>query len=96
MSEKWLDWNREKNRQLKEARGLSFEDVENALEQGRLLDDMPHPDAKRYPHQYILVVEIDGYACIVPYVVDGETLFLKTIYRSRKAQRLYLDHSHDE
>jgi hypothetical protein len=30
-------------------------------------------------HQRILVVEIDGYACVVPYVQEGNKRFLKTI-----------------
>lgn len=90
MSELWLDWNQEKNQHLKQERGLCFEDVEHAIEQGRVLDDLPHPNSERYPHQRLLIVEIDGYACVVPYVTDGETRFLKTIYRSRQAQKHYL------
>ena len=49
------------------------------------------PTAERFGHQRVLVVLIDGYACAVPYVVDGETRFLKTIYRSRALQRKYVD-----
>lgn len=95
MSELWLDWGQEKNLQLKKERGLCFEDVENAIEQDRLLDDLPHPNSEQYPHQRLLIVDIDGYACVVPYVIDGETRFLKTIYRSRQAQKRYLRPSDD-
>jgi len=36
------------------------------------------------------VVEIGGYACVVPYVRNGNQRFLKTIYRSRVYQKKYL------
>jgi hypothetical protein len=35
-------------------------------------------------------VEISGYACVVPYVQEGNRRFLKTIYRSRIYQKKYL------
>ena len=35
-----------------------------------------------------MVVEIDGYAYCVPYVVDGDTWFLKTGYPNRKFKYL--------
>lgn len=82
-------WNEEKNRQLIDQRGLSFENVATSVEDGKVLYDGPHPDKARFPNQYMLVVEINGYACMVPYVIDGDSVFLKTIFPSRKANRLY-------
>jgi len=84
-----LEWNPEKNKFLKRERGLSFEDVESAVETGEFIDDMPHPNQKRYPNQRMLIVEIDGYTCVVPYVRNGNIRFLKTIYRSRKLKRQF-------
>lgn len=75
-------WNEEKNSKLKLERGLCFEDVQTALESGGLLGAIPNPATGR-AHQKILVVEIDGYVCGVTFVIDGGTMFLKTIYRSR-------------
>ena len=86
-----IAWSEEKNRWLKAERGLSFEAVLAAIEDGRILADLAHPDKERFGHQRVLAVLIDGYACAVPYVVDGETRFLKTIYRSRALQRKYVD-----
>ena len=40
--------------------------------------------------QKMAIVEIDGYACLVPYVDDEEGVFLKTIIPSRKATKKYL------
>jgi uncharacterized DUF497 family protein len=84
-----FDWNPEKNRQLREERGVSFEDVETAIEEGKVLDDIAHPSPAR-PNQRILVVEIRDYVFLVPYVRDGNRVFLKTVFPSRKAQRKYL------
>jgi uncharacterized DUF497 family protein len=84
-----IGWSDEKNRKLKAERGLSFENVMEAIEHSRVLDIVAHPDPKR-SHRRILVVEIGGYACGVPFVGNGDSNFLKTIYRSRDFQRMYL------
>ena len=86
-----LDWSREKNQQLERERGLCFEDVEVALSTGGFVDDQPHPDQDRYPNQRLLIVLINEYPCVVPYVRDDEKLFLKTIYPSRKLKSLLLE-----
>ena len=86
-----FDWSNEKNRQLINERGVSFEDVVAAIEHGRLLDVRRHPNQDRYPVQMVYYVEIDDYVYVVPLVVrsDGSP-FLKTIIPSRKATRDYL------
>ena len=89
MSDETLTWSREKNLWLQKERGLSFEDVENAIEGGGFRDDIAHPDQTKFPGQRLLIVEIGERICVVPYVTDGRTRFLKTIYPSRKAQRIY-------
>lgn len=83
-------WNNEKNDELRERYGLGFERVIVAVQEGALLLDRTHPNVERYGHQRQLIVEIDGYAWIVPFVVDGDRRFLKTMFPSRKATRLYL------
>lgn len=87
---KYFDWDQEKNSLLKALREISFEDVQTAIEEGRVLDDFEHPNKKRYPNQRIFVVEIDDYAYYVPYVEDEEKIFFKTIFPSRKATKKYL------
>lgn len=87
---KYLDWNEEKNEILKKERGISFEDIKIAVEVGNVLDTYDHPNQKLYPGQKIMVVELDNYAYLVPYVRDEEKVFLKTIIPSRKATRKYL------
>ncbi|UCD77545.1 MAG: toxin [Desulfobacterales bacterium] len=83
-------WNHEKNRKLKEERGIGFEQVVIHIERGGLLDVLNHPNRERYPNQQLLVVEVNDYAYLVPFVEDENGRFLKTIIPSRKATRYYL------
>lgn len=71
-------------------RGVSFEDILFYIKRGLLLDDLRHPNHAQYPDQRIFIVEIDSYAYLVPYVENGEEIFLKTIIPSRKATKQYL------
>lgn len=84
------DWDNEKNEKLLAERGLSFESIVAVIEQYGVLDDIENPSAN-FPHQRALVVAIDSYAVIVPYVTDGETKFLKTAFPSRRATKIYLN-----
>ncbi len=83
-------WSPEKNALLKLKRGVSFEDITVAVEAGALLEIVPHQNAKRYPRQKIMVVEVAGYAFLVPYVEEEDHFFLKTIIPSRKATRDFI------
>ena len=83
-----IDWSEEKNVWLKANRGVSFEDVVIAIENGNLLAVIAHPNQKKYPNQKMFVVEIGNYAYCVPFVEDEEKIFLKTIFPSRKFLKL--------
>jgi uncharacterized DUF497 family protein len=87
---KIFNWNGEKNQLLIRERGKSFEEVIFHIQNGDLLDDICHPNAKDYPHQRIFIVKIDSYAYLVPYVEDEQGYFLKTVIPSRKFTRIYL------
>ena len=86
---KKISWNEDKNKWLIKNRGLSFEDVLVAIEQDKIIDIIRHPNKEKYPKQKILIIEIQGYVCAVPYVVDENEIFLKTIYKSRKLNKAY-------
>lgn len=87
---KHLNWNTEKSLGLKKLRGVCFEDVVYYLEKGDLLDDYEHPNQERYSGQRIMVIGIDSYAYLIPYVEDEDEIFIKTIIPSRKATEVYL------
>ena len=80
-------WNSEKNDALKSARGISFENVVVAVETGGLLDIVNHPNQAKYPKQRVLIVAIENYAHLVPFVEEEDHYFLKTVIPSRKATR---------
>lgn len=84
-------WNPEKNDAFKVVRGISFESVVVAVESGGLLDIVNHPNQARYPKQRVMVVAIENYAYLVPFVEEEDHYFLKTAIPSRKATR---DHLH--
>nr|VFJ95786.1 MAG: hypothetical protein BECKH772A_GA0070896_100923 [Candidatus Kentron sp. H]VFK00195.1 MAG: hypothetical protein BECKH772B_GA0070898_101823 [Candidatus Kentron sp. H]VFK04444.1 MAG: hypothetical protein BECKH772C_GA0070978_101823 [Candidatus Kentron sp. H] len=83
-------WDNEKNALLKKVRGITFEQVVMHIEKGDVLDIMAHPNKTRYPNQEILVVEINHYAYIVPFVEQGRERFPKTIVPNRKPTEHYL------
>ena len=87
---KTFRWNHEKNEQLKVDRDVSFEEIVLALEGDGLLDILQHPNESKYPSQRILVVALDGYIYLVPFVEEADYYFLKTVIPSRKATRDYL------
>ncbi|MDY0122387.1 MAG: toxin [Sulfurimonas sp.] len=88
---KSIRYSLEKNELLKEQRNVSFEDVILALESGKLLDDIEHPNKEKYPNQniFIILIEIKDYVYLVPYVEDDTSIFLKTIIPSRQMNKKY-------
>ncbi len=87
---KYFDWNEIKNTYLKTERGIGFEDIQAAIEEGKILADINHPLKLRYPKQKVFIVEFDGYAYVVPYIEDDVKIFFKTIYPSRRMTKKYL------
>jgi len=79
-----IEWSNEKNDLLKKTRNLSFEDVEDAILNDEIIDIITHHNQKLYPNQEILIVRINNYVCYVPFIIEGKTMFLKTIIPSRK------------
>jgi len=87
-------WKEEKNEQLKHERGISFERICVAIESGRILDIRQNLNSPEYAHQKLIILEIDGYAWVVPFYDDAttKTRVLITVFPSRKFQQQYLGH----
>lgn len=83
-------FNKEKNEKLKKDRGISFDDIINAINSNKLLETISHPNTKKYPHQKMYVVKIGDYIFLVPFVEEKEYMFLKTVIPSRKYTKIYL------
>ena len=79
-----------KNIELKEVRGVTFEELLSS----RFIGIEGH--AKR-EHQNLMLFEYQGYVWVVPYVETEEYYFLKTAFPSRKHTKKYLGgKSHDQ
>jgi uncharacterized DUF497 family protein len=74
-----------KNRQLRQARGLSFELMIALMDAGHVVNKRDHHNPRKYPNQQIIEIRGGEYMYIVPCVIRGNEMFLKTIYPSRKA-----------
>lgn len=84
------EFSADKNKLLITERGISFEEVIAALDDDNLLEIVVHPNPEKYPNQQIYVINIDGYIYLVPFVKkDEHTVFLKTIFPSRKLTKKY-------
>ena len=83
------NWNPEKNELLKQRRGVGFEDIVVAVLKKKILDIVEHPQEERSNQKY-LIVEINNYAYVVPFVETEAERFFKTIFPSRKYTKIYL------
>ena len=84
-------WDPQKNILLKQDRGIGFEQVAVAVEAGNLLQIAPHQNSSKYPRQKIMIVAIDTYVYLVPFIEERDHYFLKTIIPSRKATRDFIE-----
>lgn len=87
---KEIHWDKQKDAQLRIERGLGFGSIAEKLGRDAYLAVVDHWNQARYPGQRVFVVDVDGYAQYVPFVESPGKIFLKTIFPSRKATRLYL------
>jgi len=85
----YIDWNKEKNEQLKKERNISFDEISVIINDDKILKVVPHYNLKKYPNQLIMHIEMDNYIYLVPFVMDDDKMFLKTIIPSRKATKEY-------
>lgn len=86
-----INFNEEKNQLLKASRGICFDDIVDALEDGKLVANIRHFKKVKYPNQFLFLVDIKGYIYVAPYVKDfvKKEIFLKTVYPSQKFTKLY-------
>lgn len=86
---KQFKWNEDKNKLLKKERSVSFEDIVKAFDEGNIIDNISHPNQKKFANQKLFIALIDTYIFVVPYVETEKEIFLKTIYPSRKYKKHY-------
>ena len=82
-------WDPAKNEWLLRHRSISFEEILWHIAEGHLLDVLVS-DKERYKGQKQFVVDVRGYAYLVPFVEEGDAIVLKTIIPNRKLTKRYL------
>lgn len=87
-----IRFNEEKNQLLKATRAVGFDEIIEAISNGKLLADIVHPSQK-HPSQRLYVVRMGNYAYAVPYVINvhKREIFLKTAYPSRTLTKKYIN-----
>lgn len=87
----------EKDEILRETRHIGFKDIIEAIQNGKLVADVPHAHKSQYAHQFLLLVKINRYIYVCPYVKDtkNKIYFLKTIFPSRKFTKMWMEAHHD-
>lgn len=81
------EWDEQKNEWLERERGISFEEIECALDNGALVDEFV---LAHYPQQTVQLVKIDNYIWVVATEPRGYKTRLITAYQSRKFTKKYL------
>ncbi len=83
-------FNQEKNKLLRKIRKITFTGIIKAINNGKVVKVIDHPNKVRFPNQKIYLIHIKDYIYAVPFVETKEELFLKTVYKSRKYTKKYL------
>jgi TATA-binding protein-associated factor Taf7 len=81
-----IKFNEEKNKLLKEKRWICFDDVLDAINNGDVIDITPNVN---YKNQQNIILKINNYIYICPFVREKDWIFLKTLYASRKHNKIY-------
>lgn len=64
-----IHWSKEKDKWLRENRGLSFQEIANAIVDGRLIASLENPSRAG---QEIFVIWIQDYTWVVPFVIEED------------------------
>ena len=85
-----INWSKEKNERLVKNRGIGFKTAAQMIESGEILGIIDNPNQIKYAGQRMYILNIDNYAWLVPFVENGDDIFLKTMIPSRAATKKYL------
>jgi hypothetical protein len=84
---KEIRFNKNKDEELKKLRGIGFDEIIEAINAGKIMEEIDHPNQKKYPKQRIYLINLRNYIYSVPFIEESEYYFLKTIYPSRKYKK---------
>ena len=80
-----IEWDEKKNQLLKKGRGVSFEDVQQAIENNDY--EILENSSKKHPSQYILLVQINDYPHVVPFELRENKIRLITVFPDRRMKK---------
>ncbi|KKK69600.1 hypothetical protein LCGC14_2932430, partial [marine sediment metagenome] len=60
---------------LRQKRDICFEQIVMHIGKGDLVDIIANPNQNKYPGQKILIVDINGYIWLVPFVQEQENVY---------------------
>jgi uncharacterized DUF497 family protein len=84
-----IRWNEDKNLELKQNRGISFEEIAETIIYKGYIDILENSSR---PEQMVFVINHNNYTWIVPFILENDdTIFLKTAFPSRKFHKKYGD-----
>ena len=84
-----IEWNQDKDELLKRTRGVSFEQITEAItKNGGLIKVIRN--SENYPNQKVFIVRMNNYIYCAPFVEDAKKIFLKTIFPSSKLTKLFI------
>lgn len=87
-----FNYSHEKNALLIAERGIGFDEIIQAINDGNVLDIKNHYNQHKYPHQKILYIRIIDEVYAVPFIEEPDgSIFLKTLFPSRKARKYFLE-----
>ena len=88
---KKIKFSEEKDELLRKTRQIGFKEVIKGLKNNKALKVINNPNKKKFPNQKLLLININNYVFVVPYVEKSKEIFFKTIYPSRKYTKKYLN-----
>ena len=81
-----IEWSKQKAARLLTERGIEIEKIVNAINSGNYKTAVV-PNQDDHPEQEMFLIELNDYIHCVPFVKNGENIFIKTVFRSRKMQK---------
>jgi uncharacterized DUF497 family protein len=81
-----IAWDPEKQQKLKAERGIDLDEIRALIESENYYEIAEH---QKRPGQYLISLEYKSYVHVVPVKLEGEKMFIKTCYPSRKANKKF-------
>ena len=83
-----LEWDEKKSQITKQKHGKSLEEIALHIRAGKAVAFFEHPNQKKYPGQWLIVLDLEGYPWVVPCEFRGNKLRLVTAFPNRNFKNL--------